>query len=916
MPYCDSQGNIPMDKLIKPLKAPNNNSFDVYVMLVVLIAGFAVKVLAYSPALFRPYSHSMAYDPMMTEHFRYIAVAIPTAGENKACVLRNMVGAVSCIPRHCTCRYHVVLADEGHRVEQKKMWEAFCKVLEELLAMLDKNPIDINTEKGNVDVPDVRTMFRAFMKIWVEETKKMTLEKLNDSKDREIADKFVKQLSGTTTIARVKQEDGRWKRMCSEQLLAACQSLEEHIKDKKKKKQDLHLDDCESWPPHNQPMHPAWPKLYVHYCARAKPPEDDRAMRVQRVAIGTWFYEVPPEATVMDWLPLRQKCRPVEVGDDNSVLPSQAFRVPMQTSRGKAGGLNFVANYLRWYSERFEKQAIFAKKACLFSICDARHQYQVDFMHATIPVFFSKKNKLMDDVGFAQSPQYFPEMADATDFLDTNNAQFFRLNCMLRNCVGGVSSCGTNGTWRLNIEFGQSIWERSEGEGKDMSLCERRIFGESCKVEDTASSLDCVLKGNRSQYVNRYISYGMAKDPMDYLAAVQRWAEGGVVLSMQTYFDFKQPGVQLVWLASLLYFYFFASTIRAVIFRAPDWFVLPTYYREILIKWVKGYYSQLTEHLKEDWPDYYRNAYENLLAETTVWLMGLFAMVVVVFLVTQIRCCGRRRLWPRSMRMWGRLLISVDNITYFLWCWVAFGWIALNMTAVFVKRAYDFDSGTIIYFCVIIQVLTWGLLISANARYAMQSSTTANEVIFLSLNNIWRGTQLFYMCAPLQVYSILVGALDYLRYRNFGEDISFWVGGDRGAVSRNIVQYWTLFILLLVLTAWVYYFTEGDTSDVISTLPSVIIVTTIGLDVLHPCTFLWLSDYKKLPEHVSSARWYWKPLYLRWWQYKVFHAICNATVAGIFRWIGPVQHVLIPIAALFLPALGIHGAFLLVVTSK
>jgi len=51
-----------------------------------------------------------------------------------------------------------------------------------------------------------------------------------------------------------------------------------------------------------------------------------------------------------------------------------------------------------------------------------------------------------------------------------------------------------------------------------------------------------VLKGKHSQYINRHVSYGMAKDPMDYLAAVQRWAEGGVVLSLETYFDFAQPG--------------------------------------------------------------------------------------------------------------------------------------------------------------------------------------------------------------------------------------------------------------------------------------------------------------------------------------------------------------------------------------
>lgn len=31
-------------------------------------------------------------------------------------------------------------------------------------------------------------------------------------------------------------------------------------------------------------------------------------------------------------------------------------------------------------------------------------------------------------------------------------------------------------------------------------------------------------------------------------------------------------------------------------------------------------------------------------------------------------------IWPDEMRWWGRLLISMDNLTYFLWFWTAFFW--------------------------------------------------------------------------------------------------------------------------------------------------------------------------------------------------------------------------------------------------
>ena len=147
--------------------------------------------------------------------------------------------------------------------------------------------------------------------------------------------------------------------------------------------------------------------------------------------------------------------------------------------------------------------------------------------------------------------------------MDTNNSNFFRLNCMLRNCCGGVSSCGTNGTWlirdrRAGVKGSDSLWDMGTVEPNRQGftqLLEHRFFHESCKVEDTASSLDRVVKGKHSQYINRRLSYGMAKDPVDYLAAVQRWAEGGVVLSLQTFLGCGE-GIHMIWATFLLFLAF------------------------------------------------------------------------------------------------------------------------------------------------------------------------------------------------------------------------------------------------------------------------------------------------------------------------------------------------------------------------
>merc|ERR1712072_1388754 len=119
---------------------------------------------------------------------------------------------------------------------------------------------------------------------------------------------------------------------------------------------------------------------------------------------------------------------------------------------------------------------------------------------------------------------------------------------------------------------------------------------------------------------------------------------------------------------------------------------------------------------------------------------------------------------------------------------------------------YNFETSGMTFFSFAASICTWGLILSASARNKLAESSSANEVFFLTLTNIWRTTQMFYMTAPLTLYSIIMGTSDLLRNRSFGEDISYWVGGDRGAVSKSIVQCWTLLLVLLTLSAWVCNF--------------------------------------------------------------------------------------------------------------
>jgi hypothetical protein len=589
----------------------------------------------------------------------------------------------------------------------------------------------------------------------------------------------------------------------------------------------------------------------------------------------------------------------------------------------------------------------------LFSIADARHQYQPDFFHETVPFFFTKGTEEVNTkVAFTQCPQFFPEMPDDVDYLDTNNSNFFRLNCMLRNCCGGVSSCGTNGTWlirdrRAGVKGSDSLWDMDTVEPNRQGftqLLEYRFFHESCKVEDTASSLDRVVKGKHSQYINRRLSYGMAKDPVDYLAAVQRWAEGGVVLSLQTFLGCGE-GIHMIW-ATFLLFVAFISSVGHLVYGFGTRAVL-SFASEVLTggddleRWaVDGARGQA------DWivdvvgfPISHREAWGEIVLDTEIWLAEIATAVAVMGLLTSLSsflhhctCCGRRRRqrrtrWPTSMAQWARLAITMDNLTYFLWFWTAFFWVGFNYYTVFAPKTYYFEAKGMVIFSWVLQVLAWSLVITATSRYRMDQSMAANEVFFLSLTNIWRTTQLFYITAPLTVYSILMGCSDFSRHRVLDVDISYWVGGDRGAVSKSITQWWTLLLIFGMIFSWICFFTNlVPYVDAISLM----IVTFIAMDVMHPCAFLWLGTAKeklpkKLPSPFKKVRGtvlsillmlYWITLCPAFWRNCMRAVVFHPRTAGFIKWVGPVQHVMFPILTIFIPELGVNQALLLLASVK
>jgi hypothetical protein len=1005
----------------------------VHIFVILLLCGFSAKLLQYTPGLFVPFRAAKSYNEKQTSQLKYIAVCTPSGSESKACVLRSLVGSVSARPKGCKCPFHVVLADEGHRHPIKIMFRLLVSILEKVPNLHDVPEVRKNQDDNIKDftsqwVLDTR-------KFILNDCKTAEIQKdLNklpaDSDDAKNLTAKLDALSGITALRTMQNKKG-WPKCrvephgaefaepkqahgaeiadleqqrsaeiaeIEQQHSAQIAKLEQLLQQMKSELtigeeevvcsgilhghgHDDHPtpaceDDCESF---CCPQHFEHPRFHLHYLGRAKPDENEMVIKVQHVARGMWCYMLPTGLltgkldlqgkSVLDfWLDLRKKATEYCQDFTNRLL------VPLRTSRGKAGGLNFAENYLFAYSlnlispqpaqdgqdEVSAWPELTQQKNCdkcsLFSVADARHQFQSDFFTVTLPYFFSRTlddDRLNTKVSFAQCPQYFPEMPDDKDILDTSNSHFFRLSCMLRNSCGGVSSCGTNGTWLIprRCDSEEGVWDLDSHEETNQGftqLKEFRFFHESCKVEDTASSHDRVVQGRHSQYIHQCLSYGMAKNPKDYLAAVQRWAEGGVVLSLQTLTDLRKQGVFQIWCALLIYSAFVCSLFflaYGVVIRSTfhNIFSLCTDHDvmgqvKLLVTWaVNKALVAKVDNFQQEWAQ----DYVEMFFDTLLWFLGLLLCVSLLWLVTKISFCihhcvakkGQPTYFPTSMSQWGRLLIVVNNLTYFFWFWTAFFWIGYNFACVFKKQEHSFDPVQMTVLAWTLQVLSWSMVIFSCSRYQIREGIDSNEVFSLTLTNIWRTTQMYYMTAPLVLYSIIMGIRDFLRNRSFGEDISYWTNGDRGETSKTIVKYWTLLLILLSLVAWGCNF-AGILPNGSASGAAVIVVSLIGLDVLLPCAYLWLGNkMEKIPEALRldddlskggvcvklqkvCGHCCQKLTCLAWWRNNLRSIIFSTTTTSVLKWVGPIQQLGFPLLTWFFPTLGINVAIMAAIAGR
>uniref|UniRef100_A0A7S1Q2K6 Chitin synthase n=1 Tax=Alexandrium catenella TaxID=2925 RepID=A0A7S1Q2K6_ALECA len=888
----------------------------------VLLCGFAVKTLMLCPGIFSPYRHAHEYDPTMTESFRYIVVISPVAGgdENKGTMLRNIIGTVSCMPPESRCRYHVVVNDEGHRNEMKLCWGLFCNIIAAVPNFGD------DSYESNV---------LEFTHVWCIETKKLTLPEVG-GKVKQLDDKVVDRLCGKTALRKLRKES-RWRGWDAGHLAsleAAMEVLSDDLKTNYNKftLSAHNLDNIGDWAPKDPSSLP----LRMHYTSRAKPLEDSRNIMVQHVAVGSWYYKVPKGSSTEDWLHLRSSPKEMVYAlPDND---EDTYQVPLRSSHGKAGGLNFVDNYMTLVARRREN--LYGddrdEAPTLYAIADARHQFQPDFMLSCVPCFFKENGDLNPRVAFTQAPQHYPEYADSNDYMDYNNAQFFRLNAMIRNCCGGCSSCGTNGMWLLPSREDDTIWEKRVKRVRDQDskrreqLIEREQFHTSCKIEDTASSLDQVLVGRHSHFVNRKLSFGMAKAPTDFIGAQQRWVEGAVTLALQWFSgtaDSHGAAARngwMLWCTVLMFGAFLAALLRLVTSRSETSIFVE--YGALSATTFEEYFDPLRD-LIWGFIDSHTgvmellgantiniSVYSSLFRQFLIWSMTCIFCFLLLFIVTMFAkvisrcCCGA--VFPNEMRWWGRLLISMDNLTYFVWFWTSFFWVGFNYYTALCKMHFHFNNLGMMAFMLVINCLHWTLIACNSFRYSVMESVDANEVAALSMDNIWRANQLFFMTGPIQLFSLVRGIGEYIKYKFYGQDIGGWSGGDLGKISVNIVKYWTTFLLMSCVGVWVCYVVYAH--KYANSFAACVVITMISLDVLHPCVFLWLGNVTMPDQERERMTCLECLMTLRWWQVWIKDLILNNALTSFLKFLAPAYFLALPIMSLFSSYFGLTGAYMLV----
>jgi len=312
--------------------------------------------------------------------------------------------------------------------------------------------------------------------------------------------------------------------------------------------------------------------------------------------------------------------------------------------------------------------------------------------------------------------------------------------------------------------------------------------------------------------------------------------------------------------------------------------------------------------------NYSYKVYEDMTLQFIVFILTCASAYFVLWVITNFcrlfkGCCTL----PYEMKWWGRLVISFDNLTYWVWFWTSFFWIGFNFYLATFAANFHFNNLGMMSFMLATTILNYALIISNSMRFTIMESVDANEVAFLSMDNIWRANQLFFMVGPIQGFSVITGTKNFLSYLLYGQDIGGWSGGDLTQVSIMIVKYWTSAIIICCISCWIYLFTSDPSpTEYQSRRPGCIIFTFIAMDVLHPCIYLWTLGSNLTNEEVAKMTWFQALTSSRWWKRSVSNTVLTEGLTNVFRYIAPAYNFLLPLLVFQNAYMGVGGGFTLV----
>jgi len=250
--------------------------------------------------------------------------------------------------------------------------------------------------------------------------------------------------------------------------------------------------------------------------------------------------------------------------------------------------------------------------------------------------------------------------------------------------------------------------------------------------------------------------------------------------------------------------------------------------------------------------------YMRLIDFSVAWLVVCVGMAIVTGILA----------WTGFMPRIVRVVIMMENITYFWTSCSIFFWLALMLFMIVgMDPPLMFNVTHFMFFV---------LFINITQHTMINSYKALGECTELS---IWRAQQSYTIAAPLYVMAIIRGSVAAWGVAWWKKDVSFWNPGDHGAeVVRNVTIWvtfiWVSLIFCIVFTGSLFFRREllhefGDAMSQQCQLGALLMLGLLSITVWEPLLAVWDFDKSVAALSKDDARHQfvkWMAGMLMWWR--------------------------------------------------